>query len=611
MAAACSPNGGAKADSGMEKITVVNGAAPVYRFTVPPGAAFGDYTKITARFLVDAENYVKTARARAYGNYPFEFFSDSGGLVFMDFGSGEADKNGPYLVCNAIGSNIDLDSVSGGAGAGVWFTLEFPLDGKRHQNYNAAHFPAAGASGDYYFALGLGTGDASAGFTYYAQDVVLQNDDGGKTIAASGSGFDKPAFAGYAGGIPYLRRTAVTAVDAAAAPPRDKGGPVEIRVDTAARHQTVTGFGGMSNAWNSPVLTEDDITAMYGGGGLGYNIFRIIIYHNPAQWGELLPVAKKAQGYGALIVASPWTPPVELKSNGSNAGGYLLPRHYAQYAEHLAAFTRFMADNGVRIDVISLQNEPDIQVSYDSCDWTPEQMRDFVKQYGRAAGGALVIPGESFQFRREFTDPLLNDPEAARNFDIIGGHVYGGGLAAYPLAAEKGKEVWMTEHLFNTHGNYPYDTTWKAAMTVAKEIHDCMEADFNAYLWWYLKRFYSMIGDGEYGSVAGEPLRRGYVMSHYAQYAAGKQRVAAAARGSRNVLATAYEADGEISLVILNTGDGPAAANIRLPAKAARVEAVESTEAAVFQHKPVRLRAGGRTAAFTLAGQSIVSLRFR
>jgi O-glycosyl hydrolase len=350
---------------------------------------------------------------------------------------------------------------------------------------------------------------------------------------------------------------------------------------------------------------------MYGDGGLGYNIFRIIIYHNPAQWGELLPVAKKAQGYGALIVASPWTPPVELKSNGSNAGGYLLPRHYAQYAEHLAAFTRFMADNGVRIDVISLQNEPDIQVSYDSCDWTPEQMRDFVKQYGRAAGGALVIPGESFQFRREFTDPLLNDPEAARNFDIIGGHVYGGGLAAYPLAAEKGKEVWMTEHLFNTHGNYPYDITWKAAMTVAKEIHDCMEADFNAYLWWYLKRFYSMIGDGEYGSVAGEPLRRGYVMSHYAQYAAGKQRVAAAASGNRNVLATAYEADGEISLVIINTGDGPAATNIRLPAKAARVEAVESNEAAVFQHKPVQLRSGGRTAALTLAGQSIVSLRIR
>lgn len=32
-------------------------------------------------------------------------------------------------------------------------------------------------------------------------------------------------------------------------------------------------------------------------------------------------------------------------------------------------------------------------------------------------------------------------------FHIICGHIYGGGLAAYPLAEQKGKEIWMTEHL--------------------------------------------------------------------------------------------------------------------------------------------------------------------
>jgi len=54
------------------------------------------------------------------------------------------------------------------------------------------------------------------------------------------------------------------------------GAPVTITVDTTVRHQFVRGFGGMSNAWSSPRITEDDITTMYGENGLGYNIFRIM-----------------------------------------------------------------------------------------------------------------------------------------------------------------------------------------------------------------------------------------------------------------------------------------------------------------------------------------------
>ena len=367
----------------------------------------------------------------------------------------------------------------------------------------------------------------------------------------------------------------------------------------------------MSNAWNSPVITLGDIDAMYGPNGLGFNIFRIIIYHEPAQWGALVEAAKRAQAYGAFILASPWTPPADLKSNNSHIGGYLLPQNYARYAEHLKSFVDYMAASGVQIDAISFQNEPDIQVSYDSCDWTPEQMLDFVKGYGRSIGDVKIIPGESFQFRRVFTDPLLNDSAALANFDIIGGHVYGGGIAPYPLAEEKGKEVWMTEHLFNTHGNYPYDLTWKAAMTVAKEIHDCMEAGFNAYIWWYLKRFYSMIGDGENGSAPGEVLRRGYVLSHYAKYAAvGARRVQSLTKGNPNVLVTAYESETGISLIIINTGGTASKAAIHLPLAAGSYYGAESSKAGNMRQAAVKLSGGGKTASLTLAPRSIVSLRF-
>jgi O-glycosyl hydrolase len=392
---------------------------------------------------------------------------------------------------------------------------------------------------------------------------------------------------------------------------KEKAPSAAITVDTTVRYQQVRGFGGMSNAWNSPVITENDVTTMYGEDGLGYNIFRIIIYHEPARWGELLAVAKKAQSYGATIVASPWTPPIQLKSVKSHIGGYLLPGHYADYAAHLRSFVRYMADNGVKIDAISFQNEPDIQVSYDSCDWTSRQMLEFVKSYGREIGDVKIIPGESFQFRRNFTDPMLNDPDALKNFDIIGGHIYGGGLMAYPLAAQKGKEVWMTEHLLNTQGNFPNDLTWQSAMIVAKEIHDCMTANFNVYLWWYLKRFYSMIGDGEYGAVEGRILRRGYVMSHYAQYATGKQRVEARVDGNRNVYASAYDGGSGLTLVIVNMGIGSSDATIQLPANITKASAVESVESGAMRTKPVRLDFSEKTTArLMLAPQSIVSVQF-
>jgi len=206
--------GCAKEELAVEKITVINGAVPVYQFTIPEGDAFGNYTRITARFLVDSNNYRKQARVRAYGAYPREYFEDLSDIVFLDFGSGGTDKNGPYLVSNVIGTNRNISVVSGQAGPNSWFTLEFPLYGQSHQNYNPVNFPNVTASGDLYFALGLGTANTSLDFTYYVKDVALTNDDGSKRISSKGSGFEKPAFAGYPANIADIHRSEVSSMDA-------------------------------------------------------------------------------------------------------------------------------------------------------------------------------------------------------------------------------------------------------------------------------------------------------------------------------------------------------------------------------------------------------------
>jgi O-glycosyl hydrolase len=596
----------AESVKGVEKITAVNGAFAAYKFTLPPGETFGAYTKIAAKFLVDREHYKSAARARALGAYTREDFSQEESLAFIDYGSGSTDKNGPYIVTNLYGSDSALEVLSGGAGPNTWFTLEFPLTGKAHTAYDPAHFPGEDASGDFYFCVGLSKSGVSGAITYYVKDVMLSNGDGSKTVLSGGSGFNKPAFVGYGDGKELLAREVPSAVGDPGA--KEPPGPFVITVNTAVKHQRVIGFGGMSNAWTSPLLTEDDIDALYGPSGLGYNIFRIMLYPDRAKWDDYVGIAKKAQSYGALILATPWTPPAELKSNNSTVGGYLLPENYGKYAEHLKDFIQRLKDRGVTVDVISLQNEPDIQVNYDSCDWTPEQMADFVKQYGSDIGKlARVMPGESFQFRRNFTDPLLNDPNTADGFSVVGGHIYGGGVERYASAQEKGKEVWMTEHLLNTSGNYSYDSTWSAALMAAEEIHSCMSADFNAYIWWYLKRFYSMLGDGEYGTVVGQPLNRGYVLSHYAKYATGAVRVEASLQGGEDILVTAYESADAISMVIVNTGYSASAGTIILPVPVQSCTGVESSAQSVMQDKTLT---AGTEIALTLEPKSIVSLKF-
>ena len=200
-------------NSEFEKITVINGAVPVFKFTIPKGDAFDNYTKFSAQFLVDAVNYRKYARVRAYGQYSAEFFNDFGDMIFLDFDADNTDKNGPYLLANVIGSNIDMDSVSDNAGADTWFTLEFPLHGMNHGNYNFNNFPDKNANGDLYFALGLGTGDRFEGLTYYMRNVTLLNDDNSKKIVSKGSGFKKPAFAGYNDSRTELQRSWVKHAD--------------------------------------------------------------------------------------------------------------------------------------------------------------------------------------------------------------------------------------------------------------------------------------------------------------------------------------------------------------------------------------------------------------
>jgi glucuronoarabinoxylan endo-1,4-beta-xylanase len=322
-------------------------------------------------------------------------------------------------------------------------------------------------------------------------------------------------------------------------------------------HQIIRGFGAANILQWRPDMTDSEIAAAFGTGDgqLGFTILRLRVQPNSNEWSINVSTAKKAHDMGVLIIASPWSPPASMKTNNNLVDGELRENAYDDYAAHLKAFADFMSANGVSIYAVSVQNEPDVTVTYESCDWNPAQMLKFMRENAHTIGTRVMAP-ESFQFRRQMSDPLLNDSLATANLDIVAGHIYGGGLARYPLAEEKGKEVWMTEHL---SGETSQANDWSWALPVAKEINDVMQAGMSAYVWWYIVRFYGPISDGERNSgTKGRATKKGYVMSQYSRFIRpGYYRVDSKSwPATGNVYVTAYK-DGSSSKVVLvavNTG---------------------------------------------------------
>jgi O-glycosyl hydrolase len=369
---------------------------------------------------------------------------------------------------------------------------------------------------------------------------------------------------------------AATAVTTAAgvltAPPLWAATP-DITVDTARSYQTIDGFGAATPIWpeNGQWTTSETQTLVgMGKGQLGLSIVRAGLSPVSSEWSGVVSCLKTAKSYGSdvKILASPWTAPPSFKTNNSRVnGGKLKADYYDDYAKHLNDYVQYMKKQGVTIDVTSIQNEPDWHPNYDSMDWTGTELRNFVRDQGAKVKDTKLMVAESMSFNRQLSDPTLQDATARNNIGYIGGHIYGASPSAYPLATQYGKNQWMTEwnlHEADGNGSTIWGTPSNAAAwnesldRILGSVHKSMESGWSAYIWWYGRRFYSFIGDGEaqYGTKKGEVLKRGYAFSQYSKYVRpGDQRVALSKSSKASSLeVTAYQGKGkdQVVLVILN-----------------------------------------------------------
>jgi glucuronoarabinoxylan endo-1,4-beta-xylanase len=324
-------------------------------------------------------------------------------------------------------------------------------------------------------------------------------------------------------------------------------------INPSAPKQTIKGFGAMvHSAWMGDLTAAQRTTAFSAGEGqLGFSLLRIPVGEDQSSWGNEVATARRAAELGATVFASPWNPPAamtETFTHGSQTNAKRLKySSYAAYAQHLNDFTTYLRNNGVNLYAISVQNEPDYATDWTW--WTAAEIVNFLKANAGSIGTKVIAP-ESFQYVKSMSDPILNDAAALTNVDIIGAHLYGTPYAnfPYPLFKQKGagKELWMTEVY------YPNSTdsadAWPGALDVGEHIHHAMvDAEFQAYVWWYLRRSYGPMRED------GQISKRGAMMAHFARFVRpGFVRIDATANPAANVFVSAYKNGNTVVIVAVN-----------------------------------------------------------
>lgn len=166
---------------------------------------------------------------------------------------------------------------------------------------------------------------------------------------------------------------------------------------------------------------------------------------------------------------------------------------------------------------------------------------------------------------KPYADLMLNDANTLKYLDVVAVHQYGNGPTGtgwpYKLAAEKGKELWETEHGMD---DYAGDESMKGGIPLAKEMHlDIVNGPVSAYHVWWIIPADGVNGQASNGLVMnGRVCQRGYVMGNYSRFVRpGSYRIAATDNPSAGIYATAYRNDSSGTLAIVAFNETASAVN--------------------------------------------------
>ncbi|GAB3913343.1 glucosylceramidase [Larkinella knui] len=184
---------------------------------------------------------------------------------------------------------------------------------------------------------------------------------------------------------------------------------------------------------------------------------------------HLIPVLKQilAINPNLKILGSPWSPPTWMKTNGNSKGGRLKPEFYDAYARYFVKYMQGMKAEGIRIDAITIQNEPLHPGNNPSLLMQPEEQAVFIKKslgpaFKTAGIDTKIILYDHNADQPDYPITILNDPEARSYVDGSAFHLYGGNIEALSEVhkAYPDKSLYFTEQWIGAPGNLKGDLAW-------------------------------------------------------------------------------------------------------------------------------------------------------
>lgn len=359
-------------------------------------------------------------------------------------------------------------------------------------------------------------------------------------------------------------------------------------------HQVIDGFGA-SDAFQGGSISPANQAFFFGRGTgqLGLSLLRVAVPNgaNSAS-GNCASVSTSCAGTfvgdmqavvanGGRVYASPWSPPAAYTTNGSvncsagSGNGALASANYGLYATWLANFVQSLkTEDGIVLYAISVQNEPDMCMTYDSAVWSASNIDTFVKtNLGPmfAADGLstlIFVPeGSNSSASSSLGATCGSDSSCMQYVSGYNWHDYDASLNGtntvsarpYPSGWPSGKKYWETEASCG-NGFGPnfcqsgFNTNMTDAIDWAAVIDQRIAVDgVNAWLYWWLVQ--PSPGDDEGLSDGGANIaKRAYVLGQYGKFVRpGYSRIDATHNPQSGVSLSAYQSSGKNTLVVIAT----------------------------------------------------------
>lgn len=183
----------------------------------------------------------------------------------------------------------------------------------------------------------------------------------------------------------------------------------------------------------------------------------------------LIPVLKEilAINPDLKIMASPWSAPTWMKTNGTPKGGSLKPEYYDAYALYFVKYVQEMAKEGIKIDAITIQNEPLHPGNNPSMYMEAADQANFIKQslgpaFESESISCKIIIYDHNADRTDYPIEILNDQEARKYINGSAFHLYGGSIndLSKVHTAHSDKNLYFTEQWIGAPGNFSNDLKW-------------------------------------------------------------------------------------------------------------------------------------------------------